>query len=84
MLESEHVSWSVSLHCSFRGNPFSVTSSTILLLSYGYSSHSGDPLQLVKIAEDAMAGFAKASEPGTWWVDSFPARKSLSFVMALS
>ncbi|THU89922.1 cytochrome P450 [Dendrothele bispora CBS 962.96] len=49
------------------------TSSTILLLSYGYPSYSGDPLRLVKIAEDAMAGFARASEPGRWWVDSFPA-----------
>ncbi|KAK7439861.1 hypothetical protein VKT23_017431 [Stygiomarasmius scandens] len=51
------------------------TSSTILLLSYGYPSHNGDPLHLVKIAEDAMAGFARASEPGRWWVDSFPALK---------
>ncbi|KAG7446997.1 uncharacterized protein BT62DRAFT_96576 [Guyanagaster necrorhizus] len=47
------------------------TSSTILLLMYGYPSRIGDPLHLVKIAEDAMLGFARASEPGRWWVDSF-------------
>ncbi|KAK0449604.1 cytochrome P450 [Desarmillaria tabescens] len=51
------------------------TSSTILLLMYGYPSHIGDPLRLVKIAEDAMLGFARASEPGRWWVDSFPMLK---------
>jgi hypothetical protein len=28
----------------------------------------------VKIAEDAMYGFARASEPGAFWVDSFPIR----------
>ncbi|KAF9030131.1 cytochrome P450, partial [Hymenopellis radicata] len=48
------------------------TSSTILVMSYGYPAHKGDPLRLVKIAEDAMHGFAVASEPGRWWVDSFP------------
>ncbi|KAL0570132.1 hypothetical protein V5O48_011837 [Marasmius crinis-equi] len=53
------------------------TSSTILLLSYGYPSHAGDPLHLVKIAEDAMLGFAQASEPGKWWVDSFPILKRI-------
>ncbi|KAK0482393.1 cytochrome P450 [Armillaria novae-zelandiae] len=51
------------------------TSSTILLLMYGYPSHIGDPLRLVKIAEDAMLGFARASEPGRWWVDNFPMLK---------
>ncbi|KAF9260579.1 cytochrome P450 [Marasmius fiardii PR-910] len=53
------------------------TSSTILLLSYGYPSHNEDPLQLVKIAEDAMRGFAQASEPGKWWVDSFSTLKHI-------
>ena len=43
-------------------------------MSYGYSTANGDPLQLVKIAEDAMDGFSKASEPG-WLVDSVPIRK---------
>ncbi|KAJ7098285.1 cytochrome P450 [Mycena epipterygia] len=53
------------------------TSSLILVLAYGYPSNTGDPLGLVKIAEDAMEGFAVASEPGRWWVDSFPALKYL-------
>ncbi|RDB21787.1 hypothetical protein Hypma_010853 [Hypsizygus marmoreus] len=47
------------------------TSSLILLLSYGYHTQAGDPLDLVKIVEDAMAGFSRASDPG-WWVDSIP------------
>ena len=51
------------------------TSSTILLMSYGYSTANGDPLQLVRLAEDAMDGFSKASEPG-WLVDSVPIRES--------
>ncbi|KIY64740.1 cytochrome P450 [Cylindrobasidium torrendii FP15055 ss-10] len=51
------------------------TSSTILAITYGYPSDAGDPLNLVKIAEDAMHGFALASEPGRWWVDSFPILK---------
>ncbi|KAJ7484409.1 cytochrome P450 [Mycena latifolia] len=53
------------------------TSSLILVLAYGYPSDAGDPLGLVKIAQDAMEGFAVASEPGRWWVDSFPALKYL-------
>ncbi|KAI5832874.1 cytochrome P450 [Schizophyllum commune Tattone D] len=52
------------------------TSSTILLMSYGYPTANGDPLQLVKIAEDAMDGFSKASEPG-WLVDSVPILKHI-------
>ncbi|KAJ6532740.1 cytochrome P450 [Mycena vulgaris] len=51
------------------------TSALILVLAYGYPANVGDPLGLVKIAQDAMAGFAVASEPGRWWVDSFPALK---------
>ncbi|KAJ7253713.1 cytochrome P450 [Mycena haematopus] len=51
------------------------TSSLILVLTYGYPSDLGDPLGLVKIAEDAMEGFSVASEPGRWWVDSLPALK---------
>ncbi|KAJ6606685.1 cytochrome P450 [Mycena sp. CBHHK59/15] len=53
------------------------TSSLILVLTYGYPSDAGDPLGLVKIAEKAMEGFAVASEPGRWWVDSFPTLKYL-------
>lgn len=46
------------------------TGSLILRLAYGYEvKQTYDPL--VKIVEDAMLGFAKASEPG-WIVDSFP------------
>ncbi|PBK80553.1 cytochrome P450 [Armillaria gallica] len=45
------------------------TSSTILVLMYGYPSHIGDPLRLVKIAKDAMLGFAHASEPGRCWLN---------------
>ncbi|TRM57459.1 cytochrome P450 [Schizophyllum amplum] len=52
------------------------TSSTILLMSYGYNATNGDPLKLVKIAEDAMDGFSKASEPG-WLVDSLPILKHI-------
>ncbi|KAJ7707838.1 cytochrome P450 [Mycena metata] len=53
------------------------TSSLILVLAYGYPSHLGDPLGLVKIAHDAMEGFSVASEPGRWWVDYFPALQYL-------
>lgn len=47
----------------------------ILGLTYGYPSDLGDPLGLIKIAQDAMEGFSVASEPGRWWVDSIPARR---------
>ncbi|KAJ7033129.1 cytochrome P450 [Mycena alexandri] len=53
------------------------TSSLILVLAYGYPPNLGDPLGLVKIAEDAMEGFSIASDPGRWWVDYFPALKYL-------
>ncbi|GLB42628.1 putative cytochrome p450 [Lyophyllum shimeji] len=53
------------------------TSSLISLLSYGYHTHAGDLLNLVKIMEDAMEGFSNASEPGRW-VDSIPLRESVS------
>lgn len=45
----------------------------ILRLTYGYEvmqEHEADPL--VRIVEAAMHGFAKASEPGAFWVDQFP------------
>lgn len=45
----------------------------MLMLAYGYSTRpANDPL--VQIAEDAMKGFAKASEPGAFMVDRFPFR----------
>lgn len=47
------------------------TGAAILMLSYGYQVE-GDDDYLVKIAEDAMIGFAKASEPGAFLVDRFP------------
>ncbi|EIM81916.1 cytochrome P450 [Stereum hirsutum FP-91666 SS1] len=45
------------------------TGALILLLTYGYrvNTDTGDPL--VKIVEDAMLGFARASEPDAFWVD---------------
>lgn len=47
------------------------TGAAILMLAYGYSAQSeGDPL--VNIAEEAMRGFSKASEPGAFMVDRFP------------
>lgn len=50
------------------------TGSLILLLTYGYRVTSAhDPL--VKIVEDAMLGFARASEPGAFWVDRWPILK---------
>ncbi|KAF8656969.1 hypothetical protein AX16_002324 [Volvariella volvacea WC 439] len=54
------------------------TSGLILLLAYGYDVYEesefthNDPLHLVQIVQDAMGGFAVASEPGRWWVDELP------------
>ncbi|KAL5476745.1 hypothetical protein ACEPAI_2931 [Sanghuangporus weigelae] len=42
----------------------------ILMLAYGYSAKSVDD-PLVKIAEEAMLGFSRASEPGAYIVDRF-------------
>ncbi|KAF7334294.1 Cytochrome P450 [Mycena sanguinolenta] len=60
---------------NFDAHARNCTSSLILVLTYGYPSDLGDPLGLVKIAQDAMEGFSVASEPGRWWVDSLPALK---------
>lgn len=49
------------------------TGSTILKIAYGYNVTSDDD-PLVNIAEEAMQGFAKASEPGAFVVDRFPFR----------
>lgn len=54
------------------------TGSLILRLAYGYEvseDQSEDPL--VRIAEEAMQGFARASEPGAFLVDIFPILKYL-------
>ncbi|KDQ22430.1 hypothetical protein PLEOSDRAFT_1019918, partial [Pleurotus ostreatus PC15] len=56
------------------------TASLILRVSYGYhvDGHEiKDPLNLVQIAEDAMHGFSRASEPGAYLVDSLPLLKYL-------
>lgn len=50
----------------------STTSSSILMLAYGYDSYKENSTQLIEIAEKAMEGSSRASEPGRWWVDSFP------------
>ncbi|KZP12803.1 cytochrome P450 [Athelia psychrophila] len=50
------------------------TGSLLLRLAYGYSVETKDD-PFVKIAEDAMLGFSQASEPGAFWVDSFPLLK---------
>ncbi|KAJ7698615.1 cytochrome P450 [Mycena rosella] len=62
---------------NFDTNARDCTSSLILVLAYGYPSNTGDPLGLIKIAQEAMEGFAVASEPGRWWVDSVPALRFL-------
>ena len=42
----------------------------ILVLAYGYHAKlENDPL--VKVAEEAMLGFSKASEPGAYMVNRF-------------
>jgi len=45
--------------------------STILLLAYGYQVTTDDDL-MVRVAEQAMEGFALASEPNAFMVDNFP------------
>jgi len=47
------------------------TGATILMISYGYKVAPEND-SFVRIAEDAMLGFAKASEPGAFLVDRFP------------
>ncbi|KAI0341374.1 cytochrome P450 [Trametopsis cervina] len=52
------------------------TGALILRLAFGYEvseDHKED--KLVKIAETAMQGFARASEPGTFLVDTIPVLK---------
>ncbi|KAF7974983.1 hypothetical protein HWV62_10733 [Athelia sp. TMB] len=50
------------------------TASLLLKVAYGYTVESEND-SFVKIAEDAMLGFSKASEPGAFWVDNFPSLK---------
>ncbi|OBZ77609.1 O-methylsterigmatocystin oxidoreductase [Grifola frondosa] len=50
----------------------------IVRLAYGYRiSTERDEDPLVKIVEEAMRGFSRASEPGAFLVDSFPILKYL-------
>ena len=51
--------------------PLSSAGSSILRVAYGYTV-KGDDDPLVKIVEEAMIGFSKASEPGSFLVDRFP------------
>ena len=60
--------------CSSVNDTYRSTGAAILMLAYGYRA-VGDDDQMVKIAEEAMIGFAKASEPGAFLVDHFPSRK---------
>ncbi|KAI0747137.1 cytochrome P450 [Daedaleopsis nitida] len=58
---------------NFYRHPRESTGALILRLAYGYTLAEDleqDPL--VKVVEIAMHGFAKASEPGAFWVDYFP------------
>ncbi|TDL24453.1 cytochrome P450 [Rickenella mellea] len=47
------------------------TGAAILMISYGYAIQPNDD-PFVKIAEEAMKGFSKSSEPGAFMVDRFP------------
>ncbi|KAJ3491204.1 hypothetical protein NLI96_g879 [Meripilus lineatus] len=44
----------------------------ILRLLFGYDTNDAQEKRLVQIVEDAMQGFARASEPGAWAVDYLP------------
>lgn len=50
---------------------FRSAGSTIVMISYGYKTQLPDD-PILRIAELAMKGFAKASEPGAFIVDRFP------------
>jgi hypothetical protein len=54
----------------------SATGAFILRLTYGYAAKAEDD-PLVRVVEDAMAGFAAASEPGAFWVDQCASRGPL-------
>ncbi|KAI0204333.1 cytochrome P450, partial [Astrocystis sublimbata] len=50
----------------------------ILKMVYGYTTESGTPDPLVKIADEAAEQFSAATMPGRWFVDVVPARKPLT------
>ncbi|EMD34724.1 hypothetical protein CERSUDRAFT_116918 [Gelatoporia subvermispora B] len=63
---------------SFMKHARQITGALILALAYGYTvSPDQDEDELVNIAERAMQGFARASEPGAFLVDNFPILKHL-------
>ena len=65
------------------------TGALILRLAYGYEvardTDAGGEDALVRAVEVAMHGFAKASEPGAFLVDSFPALRHVpEWILRLS
>ncbi|KAI0316083.1 cytochrome P450 [Amylostereum chailletii] len=64
--------------CDFGEDVRQSTGGLILLLTYGHKVdwETDDPL--VKIVNDAMDGFSRASDPGAYWVDRWPFRTSVS------
>lgn len=54
-----------------------MTSSTILKTTYGYTTKTGEPDQLVTLIERFAHGFVDIVTPGTWAVDMFPVIKRL-------
>ncbi|KAI0824885.1 cytochrome P450 [Trametes gibbosa] len=58
---------------NFYRHPRESTGALILRLAYGYEvARDQDQDPLVQVVEVAMQGFAKASEPGAFLIDSFP------------
>ncbi|TBU29405.1 cytochrome P450 [Dichomitus squalens] len=58
---------------NFYRHPRESTGALILRLAYGYEvARDAEEDPLVRVVEVAMQGFAKASEPGAFLVDSFP------------
>lgn len=49
----------------------------ILKILYGYTTKKNGRDPLVDLANEAMAQFSLATQPGLWMVDIIPARKSL-------
>ncbi|KAI0031585.1 cytochrome P450 [Vararia minispora EC-137] len=59
--------------CNFSESVRQSTSAFILLLTYGYKvPQDSEDDELVRIVEDAMDGFSRASEPDAFLVDRWP------------
>uniref|UniRef100_A0A5K1K2P8 Cell surface hydrophobicity-associated protein n=1 Tax=Ganoderma boninense TaxID=34458 RepID=A0A5K1K2P8_9APHY len=75
---------------NFYRHPRESTGALILRLAYGYevaasSADAGTGDALVRAVEVAMQGFAKASEPGAFLVDNFPALRHVpEWILRLS